>query len=185
MLHGKMYVINSPELITAAMKNIDISFDPFLIEFSVPLLSLNDKIVKIIEKPVIMQSLMRIIHTSLMGEPLAQLNVAALAKIMETFNNIQPESQLVISDIYTWLWNVTGDATMRALFGEKNPITSQNVQLLAYAPLFRSCCMVIADQAQNLRKGRFPPAAWIRTVATCPGPFRRSTEASSTSSAFL
>lgn len=35
MLNGKLYVINSPNLISSAMRSKDLSFDPFVLEFIV------------------------------------------------------------------------------------------------------------------------------------------------------
>ncbi|CAM1505894.1 Fc.00g115310.m01.CDS01 [Cosmosporella sp. VM-42] len=130
MLHGKMYVINSPDLVISAMRNIDVSFDPFLIEFSAGMLGLSDKLVKIIEKKHVMDGLMHIIHTSLMGEPLYKMNVVALTNLMKTLNGIGPDSMIAVSDSWTWTQELMAVATMEALFGEKNPYKAEHVHLI-------------------------------------------------------
>jgi len=45
MLNGKMYLINSPGLIAAGMRNRDLSFDPFSLEFAEGLLGIERKYV--------------------------------------------------------------------------------------------------------------------------------------------
>ncbi|KAM5344429.1 hypothetical protein ACJ41O_012965 [Fusarium nematophilum] len=130
MLNGKMYIINSPDLISAALKNTDLSFDPFLTEAPKGLFGLNDKMIKIIDNKTVRDELMGIIHSALMGEPLYKMNVAALTKLMETLNGIEPGSTLDAPDTYSWLWDVVGTGTVYALFGEKTPYTSKDLHLI-------------------------------------------------------
>ena len=129
MLNGKMYVVNSPDLVTAAMRNVQLSFDPFVIEFSSGMLGLSDKLVKIIERKPVMDGLMHIIHTCLMGEPLYKMNIVALSKLMTTLNGIVPDSTMAIPDTFIWVQKLMAVATMRALFGEKNPFAPEHVHL--------------------------------------------------------
>lgn len=130
MLHGKMYVINSPDLVHAAMKNLDISFEPFLLEFSVGLLGLSGKIIRIIEQRHVMDALMGVIHSTLMGESLSKMNLQALTVVAETLNAVQKDSPILISDTYIWMWEFMGVATMIALLGRKNPYTAEHIHLI-------------------------------------------------------
>ncbi|RSL50929.1 hypothetical protein CEP54_011692 [Fusarium duplospermum] len=129
MLHGKMYVINSPDLITAAMKNGDISFDPFLLEVPVGLFGLSKKISNIIEQRHVIDGLLNVIHYTLMGDHLSRMNITALTNMMQTLNDVGP-NPAEVSDAYEWSWDVLGNATMVAIFGEKNPLTPEHLHLI-------------------------------------------------------
>ncbi|KAI8651201.1 hypothetical protein NCS55_01363700 [Fusarium keratoplasticum] len=129
MLHGKMYIINAPDLITAAMKNGDISFDPFLLEVPVGLFGLSKKLSDIIEQRHVIDGLLNVIHYTLMGDHLSRMNITALTKMMQTLNDVGP-SPVEVSDAYEWSWDVLGNATMVAIFGEKNPLTPEHLHLI-------------------------------------------------------
>ncbi|KAL6355413.1 hypothetical protein LRP88_11002 [Fusarium phalaenopsidis] len=99
MLHGKMYIINAPDLITAAMKNGDISFDPFLLEVPVGLFGLSKKLSDIIEQRHVIDGLLNVIHFTLMGDHLSRMNITALIKMMQTLNDVGPRP-VEVSDAY-------------------------------------------------------------------------------------
>ncbi|KAM0431402.1 hypothetical protein ACHAPT_005379 [Fusarium lateritium] len=124
-----MYVINSPDLIAAAMKNGDISFRPFMEEVPKGLFGLSKKMSDIIDQPPVLDSLLDVIHYTLMGDHLSGMNLMALSKMMQTLNAVG-SGATVLSDAYDWIWDVLGDATMVALFGEKNPLTAENLHLM-------------------------------------------------------
>lgn len=130
MLNGKLYVINSPSLIQAALRNNDISFDPFIIEFSKTMFGQNEKQIEILSRPAVMKELLGLIHSSLLGEPLHRLNVVALEKLMGHINLIQPKGSVDITDAFIWIRDMMTEATAVALFGEKNPITTEHAHLL-------------------------------------------------------
>ncbi|KAM0273895.1 hypothetical protein ACHAQH_008157 [Verticillium albo-atrum] len=130
MMNGKMYVINSPSLITAAMRNTDISFDPFLLEFSAGIIGMTTKHIRIMEPEPTMKSLMHAIHSGLMGDPLHRMNVAALENLALTLNGIKPGAALAVADSFLWLRELMTVATLTALFGQKNPIAPEHVHLM-------------------------------------------------------
>ncbi|KAM0335117.1 hypothetical protein ACHAQA_000153 [Verticillium albo-atrum] len=130
MLNGKMYVINSPSLITAALRNNDISFEPFPLELSSGIMGITARHLRIIEPRPIQSELMHAIHSSLTGEPLSDLYVAALETLALTLNRIKPGTTLAVPDSFLWLRKLMTLATMTALFGEKNPIMPEHVDLL-------------------------------------------------------
>lgn len=103
MLHGKMYIINSPDLIISAMKNQQISFDPFLLEFSQGTLGLHENTMRVISNKEVIDELLFTIHNTLMGEPLYKMNVVALTNLMENLNN---KTTIEVSDTYDWMWKV-------------------------------------------------------------------------------
>jgi hypothetical protein len=130
VLNGKLYIINSPDLIQSAMRNNDISFDPFLIEFSKGMSGLNKRQVEIVARDEVMKDLLDTIHSALRGEPLNRLNIAALTRLMGMLNSIQPTSPLVVSDAFLFIRDHATEATMAALFGEMNPFTAEHLHLL-------------------------------------------------------
>ncbi|KAF4997082.1 hypothetical protein FDECE_12193 [Fusarium decemcellulare] len=113
MLHGKMYVINSPDLISAAMKNNNVSFNPFLKEVPVGLFGLSPKLVGIASDQRVIDALVNVIHSTLMGDPLAEMNVRALFKVMTTFNDIKPGTEANVDDIHEWIWDVMFPASIK------------------------------------------------------------------------
>lgn len=151
MLNGKLYVINSPSLIQAALRNNDISFDPFIVEFSKGIFGQNEKQVEVISRPTVMKELLDIIHSSLLGEPLHRLNVVALEKMMGHINVIQPNSPAAIPDAFIWIRDMMTEATAVALFGKKNPITPEHVHLLW--TFDKSATLLAIDVAPSLIAG--------------------------------
>ncbi|KAJ3544468.1 hypothetical protein NM208_g3026 [Fusarium decemcellulare] len=130
MLHGKMYVINSPDLISAAMKNTHISFNAFLKEVPVGLLGLDQRLADIASDQRVIDSLIHVIHSTLTGEPLYRMNVQVLSAIMGKFNGIPLGTGAEVDDTYEWIWDIMFPAGMHALFGEKNPFTSEHKHLI-------------------------------------------------------
>jgi cytochrome P450 len=125
MLNGKIYVINSPGLISAAMKNPDVSFEPFFLELSGGAIGLRKSDLNMLLSDGNLDKFMDLVHTGFKGPSLAKLNVAALSKLGETLNAVQPGDELVIPDIWIWLRDVLGEGITYSLFGEHNPFTKE------------------------------------------------------------
>ncbi|KEY67068.1 hypothetical protein S7711_04740 [Stachybotrys chartarum IBT 7711] len=127
ILNGKLYIINSPGLVQAAMRSNDISFDPFMVEFSTHMFGLSPKVVEIISRPEVMDDLVDIIHASLMNESLHQMNVKALAYVASVLNGIRPDEPLRIQDTFLWLRDNMTYASTCAIFGSKNPYKIEDI----------------------------------------------------------
>jgi cytochrome P450 len=131
MLNGKLYIINSPNLVQGVIRSSTISFDPFLIEFSEGTFGLTKKQVEIIARREVMDDLVEVIHATLMGEPLMRLNLAALNSLMEPLNAIRAGTPLSVADTSVFLRRHLMAATMEGLFGKKhNPFPLDKVDLL-------------------------------------------------------
>jgi hypothetical protein len=130
MLNGKLYVINSPTLISAAMRNRDLSFDPFSLEFATGALGMLPSHVKIYAQADAMDEVNRIIHASLTGQAVYSMNTAALADGAVVLNAISPNSALEVSDSWIWIRELVGMATMKALYGKNNPITPEAIEMI-------------------------------------------------------
>lgn len=125
MLNGKIYVINSPTLISAAMRNADISFEPFLLELSGGAIGLTKPHITMLQRDGNLDKFMHLVHTGFKGPSLGKLNVAALQKLGETLNGVRPGEDLVIPDIWTWTRDVLGQGITYSLFGENDPFTKE------------------------------------------------------------
>ncbi|RKL04783.1 hypothetical protein BFJ71_g3564 [Fusarium oxysporum] len=130
MLNGKVYIINSPDLIQSALKNNDISFDPFLVEFSKAMWGLSQNAGDLISDKEYLKTGLSIIQSTLMGEPLHRLNLSALTRLMTYLNPIRPGEELDAPDAFIWLRDILTDATATALFGAKNPLTVDKAHLM-------------------------------------------------------
>ncbi|QPC69441.1 hypothetical protein HYE68_000193 [Fusarium pseudograminearum] len=115
MLNGKLYVINSPDLIHAALRNNDISFTPFILESSKAMWGLSDNAMASISDLTNLKGGMQIIHSTLGGESLHKLNISSLSKFMTYLNRVKAGGTLGIADTYTWLRDMLTDASATAV----------------------------------------------------------------------
>jgi len=138
MVGGKIYQINSPALISSAMRNKDLSFAAHAKKWAVGAIGLTERQFQLIMSQY--DELNHTIHSSLTGKDLYQMNTMALRDVADTLNAIRPESELHVPDVFLWLRDLMSLATMKALFGEKNPMTSKTVENLWYvASALRNC----------------------------------------------
>jgi hypothetical protein len=128
MLNGQVYVINEPALIAAAMRNRNLSFDPFSLEFAEASMGMTKRHIEIFAAPGKMDEVNHIIHSSLTGENVLRMNVKALGDIADVLNAINPGKGLRVPDVFDWLRELMSMATMTALFGKNNPFTREDVQ---------------------------------------------------------
>lgn len=130
MLNGKMYLISSPPLIQAAMRNRDLSFDPFAVEFSHRLLDVEDKWVKYWGRPGWYQTMTDLIHAALTGENLRRMKAECYHQLAATLNSYKGGETIDIPNVYDWLAFIIPRAFTRALYGEKNPFDDEAIQAL-------------------------------------------------------
>lgn len=126
-----MYVINSPALVDKAMKNSDVSFDPFVVPLTRPMFNYTDKQLALFEDEARYPPYMQSIHQGLSGASLSKINVSALGFMMEVLQHISEDTYLDIPDIFVWLRDVTSLGIGGGLFGVHNPITPEHFALLA------------------------------------------------------
>ncbi|KAL2024713.1 hypothetical protein VTK56DRAFT_6914 [Thermocarpiscus australiensis] len=123
VLNGKLYVVNSPALISAAMRSRDLSFDPFVEMFSKNALGLSDAEAARLLEPGFLASAMQPIHPAMTGEPLREMAAKGLERIAVDLNGIGSGAWTEIPNVADWLRDVVSQAMMVAMYGEKNPIT--------------------------------------------------------------
>ncbi|OHF03164.1 prostacyclin synthase [Colletotrichum orchidophilum] len=120
ILHGKMYVANSPYLIAAAMCHGDISFEPFLIEASSVVLDLPKHHHDIFLQPGVLGQVGKTMASNLRQEALQKMNYAALEYLAGVLNTINLMSALELPDWFQWIKGTLSMATATALYGNDN-----------------------------------------------------------------
>ncbi|KAH6687154.1 cytochrome P450 [Plectosphaerella plurivora] len=125
VVNKKIYVISSPGLIAAAMKNPDLTFEPFLLELSAGAIGMTQKHRDIVSRDGNIDKGMDLTRLCLKGQPLAKLNVAALDALAEPLHAIDDGQDLVVPDVWNWIRDVLGQGISKSLFGEKNPLTKE------------------------------------------------------------
>lgn len=125
MLHGKMYVANSPSLIAAAMRHGDISSMPFQIEASSAVLDLPKHHIDTIMQPAILHHLEQTMAANLRQDALYKMTRASLKYLAGVLNTINPISPLEESDGFEWIKGVLTMATATALYGKDNMWTAE------------------------------------------------------------
>ncbi|KAH7312697.1 cytochrome P450 [Stachybotrys elegans] len=130
ILNGKLYVMNSPALVQAAMRTPEISFDPFFAEFTNGMLGLNSRQAAVINNKKCMEELLQIIHTTLMGPPLHKVNVNALGYLAGELNKVPRDRSLQVANSFLWLRNHLTTATGVGLYGKNNPLADKAIDLL-------------------------------------------------------
>ncbi|KAL3600141.1 hypothetical protein FPOAC2_04372 [Fusarium poae] len=130
ILNGKLYVINSPDLIQSALRNNDISFTPFILESSKAMWGLSDNAMASISVEANLKGGMQLIHSTLGGESLHKLNGNSLSRFMTYLNRVKPREMHEVADTYIWLRDMLTDASATAVFGSKNPITADKMHLV-------------------------------------------------------
>jgi len=130
MLNGKLYLVNSPSLIAAAMKNKDVSFHPFIMEFSTGVLNLTQSHLDRFAEPGVLDDFNAMHHKNMSGDSVYRMNAAALRDFASMLNRVRPGADLHVPHVYDWLQDTVAVATMKAMFGEKNPMTPEALDLI-------------------------------------------------------
>lgn len=134
MLNGKMYLISSPSLVAAAFRSRDLSFSPFALEFSGPLLGIPpaDLGPQRWGAPGWMESMETTIHAALAGEKLRAMKASCYREVARILNDEHgPGKEVVrIEDPMAWLEDVIPRAFTRALFGRGNPFGREAIRAL-------------------------------------------------------
>jgi hypothetical protein len=118
-----MYVIYSPTLVTAAMKNEHISLDPIAFGFNHHVQGSRKETLDACARPKYNEMIMRMLHTSLMGDNLRAMNVPALRALVRDLNSLGAHDGRRIENLWEWVQRQTVLSAHEALYGEENPIS--------------------------------------------------------------
>jgi len=120
-----LYAINSVPLITAAMRNKDLSFDPFALEFGAVAVGLSKAHRHVLAKDGVMEVFTNINGSQLKGEELLRVSINALGDLSKVLGQIKAGEPLFVPDVYLWLRTMISMSTIRAIFGENSPFTEE------------------------------------------------------------
>uniref|UniRef100_A0A0B7KRF5 Prostacyclin synthase n=1 Tax=Bionectria ochroleuca TaxID=29856 RepID=A0A0B7KRF5_BIOOC len=125
ILNGKIYAIWSPSLVQSALRNKDLTFDIFGIEFAENVFGLNKETMSIIRgtgsiEESLVSKMMSAIKPTMTGQNLHRMNAEALKYIGSCINNIGGEG-LNVPNAYRWLRELMTLATAEAIYGVENP----------------------------------------------------------------
>lgn len=120
ILGGKLYVINSPDLAHAAIRNRALSFEPYVTDFIRKLTDVGDIAMKIYENPAFFSQWLKIVYSSLTGEHLMGINSTTLQIVTSALNEISPDG-IAIPDLFVWTRDLMTLASTTSLLGSKNP----------------------------------------------------------------
>ena len=134
MLNGKVYLVASPSMVAAVFRSRDLSFSPFALEFSGPLLGIppRDLGPERWGAPGWMESMETTIHAALAGEKLRAMKAACYREVARIVNDeYGPGKGAVrIADPMAWLEEVIPRAFTRALFGRENPFGKEAIRAI-------------------------------------------------------
>ncbi|KAI1871195.1 uncharacterized protein JN550_004640 [Neoarthrinium moseri] len=119
MLNGKMYIINSPELVSAAFKARTLSFDPYLIKTLKHMIPISNKAMDMFAKDDFFHPWVNIVYSKMTGTDLLKMNVNALTDIYNNINNLPQNME--IEDTFIWWRHLLTVATITTLLGRDNP----------------------------------------------------------------
>jgi hypothetical protein len=119
ILNGKMYMITSPELISASLKARTMSFEPILFSQLQKLCPVSDSAMKTFMSHEFSARWNKIIWSKMAGLDLLRLNVEVLNSIFKQLDELPHDT--AIPDAYIWFRDLLSTATISALLGSKNP----------------------------------------------------------------
>ncbi|KAH7151738.1 cytochrome P450 [Dactylonectria estremocensis] len=131
ILNGKLYIINSPALISSAMRSKDISFNPFALEFTVNGLGIPEKQARKYTQPDIWEEFFKIMHDSLVGENLDKMVTTGLSRLSSHLNDLQPGTTMEIPHILTWIRDLMFESIMKSLYGSTDPMTPEGMEKIS------------------------------------------------------
>ncbi|KAK4123859.1 hypothetical protein N657DRAFT_671896 [Parathielavia appendiculata] len=120
-LAGKRYVLNSPALISAAMRCPTLSADAGVALVSKNGLGASDAEMERLRDPKYIEALRKVVCTAMSGEPWRRVAGAALREIAEDTNQLGLGGGICeVPHAGDWLQDVLSRATMTALYGRRN-----------------------------------------------------------------
>ncbi|KAK3315037.1 cytochrome P450 [Apodospora peruviana] len=120
LANHKIYFVTSPSLIQASLKNKNLSFDPFMVEFGKLMLGFSDAEWNPLVNQQLVDDFVRAIHGAMLGEHLHKMNATALKYIAERLDQIGTQP-LKVDNLYMWTRQLVTMATAEALYGHANP----------------------------------------------------------------
>lgn len=119
MLNGKMYMLNSPSLISAAFKARTLSFDPFLLKTIHYMIPISTKAIGIFKSEEFYHPWVKIIYSKMTGNDLYRMNVVVLNDVYDQINRLPLNME--VEDTWIWFRSFLTTSTITSLLGKDNP----------------------------------------------------------------
>ncbi|RYP11199.1 hypothetical protein DL765_007852 [Monosporascus sp. GIB2] len=119
MASGKMYVLNSPELVTAAFKARTLSFGPHVRSMTKYIIPISQSASDEYCTPEFYQPWSQIFYSVMTGPELVKMNATVLTDLFSQINNFPQNME--VEDTWIWHRNMFTNSTISALLGKENP----------------------------------------------------------------
>jgi hypothetical protein len=144
-----MYLVTSPALVQSAFRSKSLAFEPLIQEALQRFLGMPQEsmepfsIVDDENGPGFISQMVKVIHESLVGEPLQNLNANALDHFAIAINGIGVTFET--ASLYLWFRDTMTMVITNALLGAQNPLKADPslIDSLWYADLLSAICAIL------------------------------------------
>ncbi|KAH7311472.1 cytochrome P450 [Stachybotrys elegans] len=123
VLGGKLYIVNSPKLAEAVLRNRSLSFEPFVRDFMKGATNIDSRNMKIFESEEFSSQWIKILYASMTGSELLKLNVQAIRHFGKYMAKLPTDRGFEVENFYIWVRNTISNASTTSLYGSHNPLS--------------------------------------------------------------
>jgi cytochrome P450 len=124
-LGGKVYTIWDPALVSSALRQKTLVFEPLAVDFVQKMLGMDDRYYDIFrdtpERPSVVPEFFDALHWSVRGEHLHRMNAKALNYLSNRLEEVSGPKPIGMDNFYFYLRELITLATTTALLGDANP----------------------------------------------------------------
>lgn len=132
----KVYVIFSPSLAQAALRNRDLSFEPFVVLASHALANLEGRSLELLRDGTISRAFFHTLPTVVAAEPMSRMAATGLLSMTGEIDrlcheiHLSVDKQVEIPDLFGYLKRTMTLAVTDALYGLKDNVFRQDLTLI-------------------------------------------------------
>lgn len=132
----KVYVIFSPSLAQAALRNRDLSFEPFVVLASHALANLEGRSLKLLKDGTISRAFFHTLPTVVSAEPISRMAATGLLSLTGEIDHLcrridlSVDKQVDIPDLFGYLKRTMTLAVTDALYGLKDNVFREDLTLI-------------------------------------------------------
>lgn len=132
----KVYVIFSPSLAQAALRNRDLSFEPFVVLASHALANLEGRSLQLLRDGTISRAFFHTLPSAVSAEPMSRMAATGLLSMTGELDHlcrridVSVDKQVEIPDLFGYLKKTMTLAVTDALYGLKDNVFRENLTLI-------------------------------------------------------
>lgn len=132
----KVYVIFSPSLAQAALRNRDLSFEPFVVLASQALANLEGRSLKLLRDGTISRAFFHTLPTAVSAEPMSRMAATGLLSMTGEIDHLcqridlSIDKQVKIPDLFSYLKETMTLAVTDALYGLEDNVFREDLTLI-------------------------------------------------------